>query len=217
MAQALEHLAVLESGLAGALQRTATAMDTYADLGAKMTFQVTDDVLSYLHAQHAYLASHKALLHQCDAQQLDFEGLTDYLHAAVKERERLAALDGGAGGRVRGPGWGGYMRSAVDRVRGVDEEQARIERMQRLDGRIAELREAAQASHEQSQSFATHVEQEHQVYELGRRRECVQLLSTLADGHASYCERGVAVWDELIGALDGPLPPPRALGEEQES
>ena len=105
-------------------------------------------------------------------------------------------------GNVRGKGMRGYMRHMVDRVWGVDEEQARIDRMQRLDGRIDELQDAVSQSHAQSQAFNQHVAKEHYIYELGRRREVQQSLKLYVDGHVDMYEQGVRMMDDLIRALE---------------
>lgn len=165
LAKSFEQLGMLETGMTSDLQQTAKALDDFADLEARFTFRVLDDVITMLHAKQAFIGSHKTLLKHRESKQLDFEGLTDYLHTAVTERDRLASLGTPDGepvhGNVRGVGLRGYMRHMVDRVWGVDEEQARIERMQRLDGRIDELQDAVSLSHKQSQAFNQHVANEH--------------------------------------------------------
>ena len=90
----------------------------------------------------------------------------------------------------------------MDRVFGVDEEQARIERMQRHDARIAELQEAVTAAHDQSQAFNRHVAQEHEIYEWGRQRETLQLLRGYVEGNVAMHREGLAQFDELIAQLE---------------
>jgi len=101
-------------------------------------------MLSHTASLISYAQAHKATLKLRDQKQLDFEELTDYLSSVVTERDRLSSLSSpyGAGhghGGVRGAGISGYIRDRVDGWRGVDEERTRVERMQRLDGRIKEV------------------------------------------------------------------------------
>lgn len=108
------------------------------------TGRSTDELQSHLHAILAYSSSHRSVLKLRDQKQLDFEELTDYLSSVVSERDRLASLSsphgGGHGhGGVRGAGITGFLKDKVDHFRGVDEERTRVERMQRLDGRIKEV------------------------------------------------------------------------------
>lgn len=206
LAKSFEQLGMLETGMTSDLQQTAKALDDFADLEARFTFRVLDDVITMLHAKQAFIGSHKTLLKHRENKQLDFEGLTDYLHTAVTERDRLASLGTPDGepvhGNVRGVGLRGYMRHMVDRVWGVDEEQARIERMQRLDGRIDELQDAVSLSHKQSQAFNQHVANEHDIYELGRRQEMIQTLRLYTEGNVHLYEQGVELFDRLIASLE---------------
>lgn len=200
---AFDELAVLENGMAVPLRRFAGTLQEFGALQTRTTEQSTDAVLAQLQAILAYVSAHKNVMKHRDAKQLDFEGLTDYLSGVVSERDRLAGLaGGGASGSVRGAGIGGYMRSTMDRVFGVDEEQARIERMQRHDARIAELQEAVTAAHDQSQAFNRHVAQEHEIYEWGRQRETLQLLRRYVDGNVAMHREGLAQYDELIAQLE---------------
>lgn len=205
-ATSLEQLAILESGMAGTLTEAAKALHAYGDLQTKYTAQCTDVVLGQLQSQLAYAHAHAAPLKLRESKQLDFEGLTDYLAHEVAERDRLVALGGPRGaeaaGNVRGTGLRGYLRSTVDKVWGVDEEQARIERLQRLDGRIEELNEAVQTAHDQALALNTHVTQEHHVYTLGRRREQKQTLAAYVDGNIALYSQGVSIFDKLIASLE---------------
>ncbi|PKI82761.1 intercellular trafficking and secretion [Malassezia vespertilionis] len=198
---ALHKVALLESGLTKPMANVAEALRTYSDMHTMYTMGTTDTLIARLHSTRAFLSAHKALLKHREAEQLDFEGLTDYLSHETTERARLEAL-GAHGGNIRGTGLRGYMRSTVDKVWGVDEEQARIERMQRLDDRIHELHGAAEAARENAIAMNEHVVQEHNVFELGRRRELVQFLGALADGNIEMHTKGLAVFDKLVKELE---------------
>lgn len=213
VATALDELAVLESGMAPALMHTAAALRSAGAEHARFTAQCTDAVLTQLHSQQAYAHAHQAPLRLRESKQLDFEGLTDYLAHEVAERDRLDALGRGAarGGNIRGTGVRGYVRSTLDKVLGVDEEQARIERLERLDARIDELNGAVRAAHDQALALNEHVLQEHRVYTLGRRREVHALLRRYAQGHMELYRAQAARWDELVAALERDAPAP-ALG-----
>jgi hypothetical protein len=219
VATAFEQLGELETGMTQDVQRTGQTLHEFAELKSRFTFRVLDDMLTMLRAKQTYITAHKTLLKHREAKQLDFEGLTDYLHSTVTERDRLANLGTPDGepvhGNVRGKGMRGYMRHMVDRVWGVDEEQARIDRMQRLDGRIDELQDAVSQSHAQSQAFNQHVAKEHYIYELGRRREVQQSLKLYVDGHVDMYEQGVRMMDDLICALEsGTADPEEQVGND---
>lgn len=192
--------------MSSTLTDTAAAFRTFGELQTTFTMQCTDTVLTQLQSQLAYARAHNGPLKLRENKQLDFEGLTDYLAHEVAERDRLLTLGGPRGGTaagsVRGTGVRGYLRSTVDRVLGVDEEQARIERLQRLEARIDELNDAVRAAHDQALALNQHVAQEHHVYTLGRRRELRDTLACYAQGNVDLYTRGIDVFDRLIASLE---------------
>ncbi|CAD6901799.1 unnamed protein product [Tilletia caries] len=157
LAAAFEGLGSLESGITDPLNRFANTLLEFAKLQRNVSERSTDTMLSQMHSMLGYTASHKAVLKLRDQKQIDFEELVDYLSGVVAERDRLASLASpyGAGhgqGGVRS-GITGFLRDRVDSLRGVDEERTRVERMQRLDGRIQELQEAVTTAHDTSIAF----------------------------------------------------------------
>ena len=62
LAKSFEQLGMLETGMTSDLQQTAKALDDFADLEARFTFRVLDDVITMLHAKQAFIGSHKTLL-----------------------------------------------------------------------------------------------------------------------------------------------------------
>lgn len=164
-------------------------------------------MLHHLHGLLAYAGAHKNVLRLRDQKQVDFEALTDILSHEVTERDRLASLSSpyGAGhghGGVRGSGIGGYLRDRLDSVRGVDEERTRVERMARLDGRIAQLQEEVTTSHDVSVAFSNEVQKEHVVFNLAKDQEMKVLLGTYVNGQMDMYQHGVDLWDDLIPQLE---------------
>ncbi|CEH18670.1 Membrane coat complex Retromer, subunit VPS5/SNX1, Sorting nexins, and related PX domain-containing proteins [Ceraceosorus bombacis] len=203
LAGAIEGLGYLESGITDPLNRFAAANMEWSRMQKQLASRSTDDLLSSVHALLAYASSHRNLLRLRDQKQLDFEELTDYLSGVVTERDRLASLSSphGAGhghGGVRGPGIGGYLRDRFDSVRGVDEERTRVQRMQRLDGRINELQEAVTTSHDVSVAFSQQVAREHTVFTMAKEYEMKELLGDFVDGQIDMWKRGEKLWDELL-------------------
>ncbi|WFD44414.1 intercellular trafficking and secretion [Malassezia psittaci] len=202
----LNELANLETGMAPDLLHTAQALHDVGQQQAQFTSQCTDTILSQLQSQSTHTYSHSNPLKLRESKQLDFEGLTDYLAHEVDERDRLLAMgnassQGGVQGNIRGTGVRGYLRSTVDKVLRVDEEQARIERIQRMDHRIAELNDAVSAAHDQALRLNEHVALEHHLYTLGRRRETHDLLEAYTEGHIAMYKAQMATWDHLLDQL----------------
>ncbi|WFD00088.1 intercellular trafficking and secretion [Malassezia yamatoensis] len=205
----LNELANLETGMASDLLHSAQASHDVGQQQAQFTSQCTDTILSRLQSQSTHTHSHSNPLKLRESKQLDFEGLTDYLAHEIDERDRLLALghassQGGGQGNIRGTGVRGYLRSTIDKVLRVDEEQARIERIQRMDHRITELKDAVNAAHDQALRLNEHVALEHHIYTLGRRKESHALLEAYTDGHIAMYQAQMATWDHLLNQLQHP-------------
>lgn len=203
VATALEQLGVLESGMTSDFDHTAAVLRRFGEVQHANALGSVLPLAARLHSLVAYVGAHRATLRQRDLKQIDFEGLTEYLSSVVTERNRLVALTHGGGGNVRGPGIGGYLRSTVDRVLGVDEEQARIERIQRLEARGAELQSAVSATYDSMQAFNAHLLEEHTLFQWTIQRELKEALEAHVQGHVDMFARGAEMFDALIKDLEG--------------
>ncbi|CAO1628724.1 unnamed protein product [Parajaminaea phylloscopi] len=207
LAQSIEGLGYLESGITDALNRFAATNLDWARVMRDTSGRSTEELSSHLHAILAYSAAHRSVLKLRDQKQLDFEELTDYLSSVVSERDRLASLSSpyGAGhghGGVRGVGIAGYLKDKVDSFRGVDEERTRVERMQRLDVRIKELQEAVTLAHDVSVAFSDEVVRENKTFHMAKDQEMRDLLGVYTEGQVEMWRRGAEAWDQLIPALE---------------
>ncbi|WFD34772.1 intercellular trafficking and secretion [Malassezia cuniculi] len=202
LATALEQLGVLESGMTSEFEKTAEALRSFGSAQRDNSLDAIQPVSSRLRSLLAYSAAHRSALRQRDLKQVDFEGLTDYLASMVTERDRLVTLGHGGGGNVRGPGIGGYLRSTVDRALGVDEEQARIERIQRLEARITELQNAVSTTYDSTRAFNTQLAQENTLFKWGLQRELKETLEKHVQGHVDMYARGADMFDALLKKLE---------------
>jgi sorting nexin-4 len=207
LAASVEGLAFLESGITEPLNKFAASSLEWCRYQRSNSTRATNDTLQHLHALLTYSASHRNVLRLRDQKQVDFEALTDMLSQEVAERDRLASLSSpyGAGhghGGVRGTGIGGYLRDRVDSLRGVDEERTRVERMARLDGRIAQLQDEVTTSHDISVAFSNEVQKEHTVFNYAKDQEMKVVLGTYVDGQIEMYQRGLELWEKLIPALE---------------
>ncbi|CAD6912025.1 unnamed protein product [Tilletia controversa] len=206
LAAAFEGLGSLESGITDPLNRFASTLLEFAKLQRNVSERSTDTMLSQMHSMLGYTASHKAVLKLRDQKQIDFEELVDYLSGVVAERDRLASLASpyGAGhgqGGVRS-GITGFLRDRVDSLRGVDEERTRVERMQRLDGRIQELQEAVTTAHDTSIAFNAEMVREADIFNMAKAQEMKELLGTLADGQIELYRSAMESFDALIPSIE---------------
>ncbi|KAK0543357.1 intercellular trafficking and secretion [Tilletia horrida] len=206
LATAIEGLALLESGITDPLNRFASTLVDYSKLQRNATERSVDTMLAQMHSMLGYTAAHKSVLKLRDQKQIDFEELVDYLSRVVAERDRLASLASpyGAGhgqGGVRS-GITGFLRDRVDSLRGVDEERTRVERMQRLDGRIQALQDAVTTAHDTSMAFNAEMQREAKIFNMAKAPEMKDLLGTYADGQIDLYRNALDIFDSLIPSLE---------------
>ncbi|KAK0529854.1 intercellular trafficking and secretion [Tilletia horrida] len=206
LAASIEGLGQLESGITDPLNRFASTLIEFSKLQRNVTERSTDTMLSQMHSMLGYTAAHKSVLKLRDQKQIDFEELVDYLSGVVAERDRLASLASpyGAGhgqGGVRS-GITGFLRDRMDSLRGVDEERTRVERMQRLDGRIHELQDAVTTAHDTSMAFNSEMVREAKIFNLAKAQEMKELLTTFADGQIELYRSAMDSFDALIPSIE---------------
>jgi sorting nexin-4 len=164
----------------------------------------TDPFLIRLHSLLQYSHANRAVLRLRDQKQLDFEELSDYLSGVTAERDRLAAVISGHAGSASGLGLGAYLKDKVDALRGLDDDQARVQKMKKLDGKIKEvqpipnpthifvadacsqLQEAVTTAHETSDSFSDETLREQIIFRHAKQTEMKEMLGELAEGQIEF-------------------------------
>lgn len=149
--------------------------------------------LGSLKDMEAYTFSLKSLLKAREQKQLDFEGLTEYLNKAAYDRDTLASAHGSAG---TGPG--GFIRSKIEDVRGVDHEQSRRERVRKLELRIEELTREVDNARRVSELYDEEVVREVAEFERIKAVEFRDTLGLLADKHVEFYEGVIERWVRVL-------------------
>jgi sorting nexin-4 len=144
----------------------------------------------------------KALLKAREQKQLDFEGLSDYLAKAASDRDTLASSQhyvpsGGIGGVV-----GGMLRSKIEDVRGVDHEQARRDRVRKLELEIERLTREVENAKITSEMFDDRTVHEVQEFERIKAVELQDTLGSLADAHIKFFGNNVETWEKFIRDME---------------
>ncbi|KAL8927634.1 MAG: hypothetical protein Q9172_001263 [Xanthocarpia lactea] len=154
--------------------------------------------LGSLRDMEAYTLALKSLLKAREQKQLDFEGLTEYLNKAAYDRDTLASAHGSAGS---GPG--GFIRSKIEDVRGVDHEQSRRERVRKLELRIEELTREVDNARVSSETYDQEVVNEVAEFERIKAVEFRDTLGALADKHVDFYEGIIGTWERYLKDMDG--------------
>lgn len=195
LAEQFQKLVALEPGVEPAVHGFAASMEDSAQHMHKLK-EVTDhDYLGSLRDMQAYSLSVKHLLRAREQKQLDFEQLTEYLHKSTIERDQLQA--GHSGG---GPG--GYLRSKLEDVRGVDHEQARRERTRKLELRVDELTHEVELARRTSNMFNDEVVREVADFERIKRLEMKMQLMDFADAHVEFYDKLANVWEGYVKEME---------------
>ncbi|KAL9047041.1 MAG: hypothetical protein Q9214_000282 [Letrouitia sp. 1 TL-2023] len=154
--------------------------------------------LGSLRDMEAYTMALKSLLKAREQKQLDFEGLTEYLNKAAYDRDTLASAHGSAG---TGPG--GFIRSKIEDVRGVDHEQSRRERVRKLELRIEELTHEVDSARKVAEMYDEEVVREVAEFERIKAVEFRDTLGGLAEKHVEFYEGVIKTWERYLREMEG--------------
>ncbi|PQE20315.1 sorting nexin-4 protein [Rutstroemia sp. NJR-2017a BBW] len=144
------------------------------------------------HTDQNYLGSLRDM--QAYSTALDFEQLTEYLAKSTTDRDILASSHGSSALT----GAGGFIRSKIEDVRGVDHEQSRRERLRRLELRIDELTREVEEAKKTTEAFDEEVVREVADFERIKRVEFKSQLGGLADAHRGFYEGVLGIWEGYV-------------------
>ncbi|KAI9843415.1 MAG: intercellular trafficking and secretion [Sclerophora amabilis] len=198
LASQFQKLINLERGVEGPITLFAASVeDTSA--GIRTLKEHTDqDYLGSLRDMEAYIVAVKSLLKTREQKQLDFEGLTDYLNKAATDRDILASAHGSSG--LTGPG--GFLRSKIEDVRGVDHEKSRRDRVRKLELRIDELTKEVEAAKKTTEAFDEEVVKEVADFERIKAVEFRDTFGGLADAHVDFYRGSIANWEKFLKDME---------------
>lgn len=195
LAEQFQKLITLEPGVESAVHAFAASIEDSA-VSLRQLKDVTDqDYLGSLRDLQAYSLALKHLLKAREQKQLDFEQLTEYLNKSTVERDQLQAGHTGSGA-------GGFLRSKLEDVRGVDHEQARRERTRKLELRVEELTHEVESARHTSDMFDEEVVREVADFERIKRIEMKGQLAGLADAHVEFYGQAMETWEKYVQEME---------------
>ena len=197
LAEQFQKLITLEPGVEPAVHAFAASVEDTAT-GLKKLKDTTDqDYLGSLRDMVAYSGALKNLLKAREQKQLDFEQLTEYLNKSTVDRDMLASGYSYGSGSALG-GAGGFIRSKIEDVRGVDHEQARRDRQRKLELRIEELTREVELARTEAENFAEQVVREVDNFEWIKRVEFKRQFAGLADAHIDFYGNVIDIWEQYV-------------------
>lgn len=198
LAEQFQKLINLEPGVEPAVHTFAATVEE-TSTGIRILKEHTDqDYLGSLRDMQAYSTAVKNLLKAREQKQLDFEQLTEYLTKSTSDHDILAATHG-AGGHT-GPG--GFIRSKIEDVRGVDHEQSRRERLRRLEIRIEELTNEVEEAKKVTEAFDEEVVREVADFERIKRIEFKAQFGAFADVHVDFYGKNIELWENYVAEME---------------
>ena len=199
-------LQALEPGVEVQLHAFAQSVEqTSKGMGA-LREHTDQNYLGSLRDMESYSTAIKALLKTREQKQLDYEGLSEYLSKAVQDRDNLASTHSASA--LSSPT--SFIRSKVEDIRGVDHEQARRDRVRKLELQIERLTREVEQARIQSEMFDEEVVREVYDFERIKATEFRDTLGGLADKHVKFYEDVLENWEKYVADMEkegGLLPP----------
>ncbi|KIW03924.1 uncharacterized protein PV09_04765 [Verruconis gallopava] len=197
LTQQFQKLQALEPGVEQELTRFARSLEDETLL-VKALREYTDlDYLSSLRDMSSYIDSQKSLLKAREQKQLDFEGLTDYLAKAAAERDGLASERGSGGLSASG-----FLTRKIEDVRGIDHEQARRDKIRKLELQIEKLTREVEQARINSEMFDDRTVAEVAEFERIKAVEFKDTLGGLADAHLDFFKGTISTWEKFLKDME---------------
>ncbi|KAI8088737.1 uncharacterized protein BX664DRAFT_385346 [Halteromyces radiatus] len=199
--QSIQGLSALESGIHQPLHQFAETTKAYAKAMKTRSDQEEILYLNQIHELLSYCRSAKAVLRVRDQKQVDFEELSAYLQQTIQEKERTKYP-----GRSLSEGGSLHISEMVidkiKEVRGVDMEQARREKLVRLEMKIKELQDEVARTNDISHEFSEQVVDEFSLFQQCKTNDIKRGFSAYADSHIEFYQKGISIWEKILPTLE---------------
>ena len=131
----LTSLGVMHSNeISDIATKTGLVINEYSKLMEELANFEDGDLLSNINEYVEYCKSVRLTLKTRDQKQLDTEELETYLEATIQAREETLYPHLKSGIQI-----GGFIKDKFDELKGVDQEKAKKEKIDKLEGRIKEV------------------------------------------------------------------------------
>lgn len=186
--QQLIRLAGLEKSLESEVVSFANGTEFISRATQQLRDQTDNDYVISLRDLQNYVTSLKTLLKLREQKQLDYEALIDYLAKAQIEKQVT----------ITGSGSKNFFRARIEDVRGIDHENAKSERIRRLDSKIQSLSLEVDNVKAASDTFQELAINEIAIFQNTKTHEMKETLGSLADNHIAYYQSLICEWSALL-------------------
>lgn len=188
LSQQLIRLAGIETNLDKELVAFANGTAFMSRAYTTLRDQTDADYIVSLRDLQNYVTCIKALLKLREQKQLDQEALIDYLNKAVSEKQSI----------ISGSGSKNFFRARIEDVRGIDHQNAKAERLKKLDIKIEHLTHEVENVKKSSETFHDLALNEIAIFENTKATEMKETLNSLADNHIEFYQSLINEWNSLL-------------------
>ncbi|EIE77394.1 hypothetical protein RO3G_02098 [Rhizopus delemar RA 99-880] len=196
-ANSIQGLSALETNIKRTLHQFAETCKAYSKVMSEMSEKEELLFLNEIHELLAYCYAAKDVLKARDQKQLDFEELSRYLDQAALEKERILHPKFNDRANIAE-----YVTDKINEVRGISMQQARREKLSRLETKIKELQEEVTQANDESNKFSSQVVKEFGLFQKTKIMELKQGLLAYADCHIAFHEKGMSIWEKILPVLE---------------
>ncbi|KAI8821365.1 uncharacterized protein EV422DRAFT_527934 [Fimicolochytrium jonesii] len=193
--RSITTMASMETQISEPLSEFGSTLREIAKLLHEKTLREDTDLVGEIREYIAYSHSVKEVLKIRDQKQIDHEELERYLGNHIIDRERTA----------QGKGDGGILGLIKDKYndfRNVNHEQARKAKLERLEVKIKELKEAVEQSTTISSAFSNEVIKEMDLFNAVKIDDFKDILRDYTESQMEYYEKGGKLWDAIIPMIE---------------
>ncbi|RCH98084.1 intercellular trafficking and secretion [Rhizopus azygosporus] len=196
-ANSIQGLSALETSIRNSLHQFAETCKAYSKVMKEMSEKEELLFLNEIHELIAYCHAAKDVLKARDQKQLDFEELSRYLDQAVLEKERTLHPRFSDRGNITE-----YVADKINEVRGISMQQAKREKLARLERKIDELQNEVLRTSDESAEFSSQVVEEFSLFQKTKLLELKQGLLAYADCHIDFFQKGMDIWEKILPVLE---------------
>ncbi|KAI9268695.1 hypothetical protein BY458DRAFT_436852 [Sporodiniella umbellata] len=196
-ANSVQGLSALETNIKKTLHQFSETCKVYSKAMKEMSETEELLFLNEIHELLAYCYAAKDVLKARDQKQLDFEELSRYLDQAAMEKERILHPKFNDRTNIAE-----YVTDKINEVRGISMQQARREKLARLEIKIKELQEEVAKANDESQDFSVQVVKEFGFFQRTKIVELKQGLLAYADCHVCFYQKGISIWEKILPTLE---------------
>lgn len=147
--------------------------------------------LTFIHDLISYTNTQKQLLKQRDQKQMDVEGLTEYLIKVDLEKDRV----------IQGSGLL-YLREKVENLTGINHEQAKQDRLKKLEKKKDKLQREIEISKIASDAFDEETIRENNIFDKIKTKEIQENFGTFANENINFYKQVIENWTKIIPELE---------------